>query len=108
VPWHGERKRSFHDANLSNAKSYLSEKRPYLHLGGQHIHHQYSHLAPPSRRNRLVVDDEWRKRMRSRAVQGGRWSDGTARQDRLWVEFHWVLDEEVEEDPVGQKTAFSE
>jgi hypothetical protein len=46
--------------------------------------------------------------MRSRAVQGGRWSDGTARQDRLWVEFHWVLDEEVEEDPVGQKTAFSE
>jgi hypothetical protein len=108
VPWHGGRKRSFHDANLSTAKSYLSEKHQCLYLCGRHIHHQNSHLAPSSKRNRLVVDHEWRKRMRSRAVRGGRWSDGTPRQDRLWAEFHWVLDGGVEEDPVGQKRAFSE
>lgn len=37
VPRRGERKRNFHLANLSTAKTYLSEKRQCLNLGGQQI-----------------------------------------------------------------------
>jgi hypothetical protein len=46
--------------------------------------------------------------MRERAIKQGRWTDRTARQDRLWAEFHWVLDGEVGEDPVGQRRAYEE
>lgn len=45
--------------------------------------------------------------MRSREVKAGRWTDGTVRQDGLWAEFYWVLDGEVDDEPLMQKRAFS-
>ena len=64
-------------------------------------------MAPRSKCNALALDDKWRKRMLGRAIKGLRWTDGTIRQDRLWAEFHWVLDGEVVDDPLKQRRAFS-
>jgi hypothetical protein len=62
-------KRKAYEAKLT--KTYLSKKRQCLNLGGQHVYHHNPNLAPRAKRNRLVVDNEWRKRMRNRAVKGG-------------------------------------
>lgn len=97
-------KRRVHEAQLSQPE--LAGKRQCLHLGGRHVYHHNPYLAPRAKRIKLALNDEWRKRMRSRAVKGGRWTDGTVRQGRLWAEFHWVLDGEVSGDPLEQKRAF--
>jgi hypothetical protein len=39
-----------------------------------------------------VMSEEWRARRRIQEKKAGRWTDGTARMDRLWNTFHWVLD----------------
>jgi len=45
--------------------------------------------------------------MRSRVFKGGKWTDGTVRQDKFWVKFYWILDGEVVDDPLLQKRAFT-
>lgn len=107
TPQRGPLKRRLQLADLGAGSPYVSVKRHCLRLGGRHVHRHNPHLAPHAERNRLVVDDGWRKRMRSRAIKAGRWTDGTARQDRLWEEFFWVLDGVVEGPPLDQKRAFS-
>jgi hypothetical protein len=41
-----------------------------------------------------VMSEEWRARRRAQEMRAGRWTDGTMRMDRMWEEFHWVLDVE--------------
>jgi hypothetical protein len=53
----------------------------------------------------IAISDAWRSRRRTRAIRRGTWTDGTMRQNRLWAEFHWVLDGEVETDPREQRRA---
>lgn len=55
---------------------------------------------------RVALCDGWRKRLRERAIKRGRWTDGTLRQYHLWDEFHWVLDGNVEDDPLQQNRAY--
>jgi hypothetical protein len=62
----------------------------------------------PHRGYRVALSDGWRKRMRERAVKGGRWTDGTFRQDRLWAGLHFVLSGQDDEDPLGQVRAHEE
>ncbi len=38
-----------------------------------------------------VMNEKQRARRREQERKAGRWLDGTARQDRMWAEFHWVL-----------------
>ncbi|KAH7417355.1 hypothetical protein BKA64DRAFT_718144 [Cadophora sp. MPI-SDFR-AT-0126] len=38
-----------------------------------------------------IATEEWRTRRREQEKKAGRWLDGTIRQDRMWAEFHWVL-----------------
>ncbi|PVH85826.1 hypothetical protein DL98DRAFT_511359 [Cadophora sp. DSE1049] len=38
-----------------------------------------------------IATEEWRARRREQEKKAGRWLDGTVRQDRMWAEFHWVL-----------------
>ncbi len=41
-----------------------------------------------------VITEKWRARRREQEKKAGRWLDGTMRMDRMWEEFHWVLDVE--------------
>jgi hypothetical protein len=85
VPFQGLCKRRFQTAHLLTTKTYLSEKFQCLNLGCKHTFQQNPNLKPRAKRNRFVVDDNWRMRMRKRAINYGRWTDGTARHDRLWA-----------------------
>ncbi|KAI9053515.1 hypothetical protein LZ554_002470 [Drepanopeziza brunnea f. sp. 'monogermtubi'] len=38
-----------------------------------------------------VWSEGWRRRRREQEKKAGRWLDGTARQNRIWAEFYWVL-----------------
>ncbi|KAG4415291.1 hypothetical protein IFR04_011598 [Cadophora malorum] len=38
-----------------------------------------------------IATEQWRARRREQEKKAGRWLDGTIRQDRMWAEFHWVL-----------------
>jgi hypothetical protein len=48
----------------------------------------------PSKISEEVMSDEWRARRRTQEIKAGRWTDGTLKMDRLWAEFHWVLDDD--------------
>ncbi|KAG4438169.1 hypothetical protein IFR05_006337 [Cadophora sp. M221] len=55
-------------------------------------------VEPRAKRRRLhrrdpdkIVSEKWRARRREQEKKAGRWLDGTLRQDRLWDQFHWVL-----------------
>ncbi|KAI9650169.1 hypothetical protein NHQ30_000182 [Ciborinia camelliae] len=39
-----------------------------------------------------IASDKWRARRRSQEKKAGRWTDKTPLQNRMWAEFHWVLD----------------
>ncbi|KAL2072606.1 hypothetical protein VTL71DRAFT_11949 [Oculimacula yallundae] len=41
-----------------------------------------------------VMSEQWRARRRQQERKAGRWTDGTLLQDRMWAQFHWVLDVE--------------
>ncbi|KAK0126488.1 hypothetical protein ONS95_008085 [Cadophora gregata] len=41
-----------------------------------------------------IASEKWCARRREQEKKAGRWLDGTIRQDRLWAEFHWVLNED--------------
>jgi len=47
-----------------------------------------------------VMSEKWRARRREQEKRAGRWTDGTLRMDRLWEQFHWVLNSE---DPMETK-----
>jgi hypothetical protein len=49
------------------------------------------------------MSDEWRARRRSQEKKAGRWTDGTLRMDRMWDEFHWVLNNDDPLDAVWDK-----
>ena len=38
-----------------------------------------------------VMSEEWRAKRRTQEKKAGRWTDATLRMDRMWAEFHWVL-----------------
>ncbi|KAF7892878.1 uncharacterized protein EAF02_000416 [Botrytis sinoallii] len=44
------------------------------------------------RRISQVMSATWRAKRRSQEKKAGRWTDGTPLQNRMWAEFHWVLD----------------
>ncbi|CAD6448248.1 e2e7c6a4-e64b-41db-be76-d47462ca0c11 [Sclerotinia trifoliorum] len=44
------------------------------------------------RRIAQVMSAAWRSRRRDQEKKAGRWTDGTPLQNRMWLEFHWVLD----------------
>ncbi|KAF7905627.1 uncharacterized protein EAF01_006148 [Botrytis porri] len=39
-----------------------------------------------------IMSATWRAKRRSQEKKAGRWTDGTPLQNRMWAEFHWVLD----------------
>ena len=45
-----------------------------------------------SKASEEVMGEKWRARRREQEKKAGRWTDGTLRINRLWGEFHWVLD----------------
>jgi hypothetical protein len=45
----------------------------------------------PHTRAEQVMSEEWRARRRFQETKAGRWTDGTYRMNRMWAEFHWVL-----------------
>ncbi|TGO31147.1 hypothetical protein BPAE_0001g00410 [Botrytis paeoniae] len=44
------------------------------------------------RRITQVMSAAWRAKRRNQEKKAGRWTDGTSLQNRMWAEFHWVLD----------------
>ncbi|TGO56420.1 hypothetical protein BCON_0078g00090 [Botryotinia convoluta] len=44
------------------------------------------------RRIAHVMSAAWRAKRRNQEKKAGRWTDGTPLQNRMWAEFHWVLD----------------
>lgn len=44
------------------------------------------------RRIAQVMSAAWRAKRRTQEKKAGRWTDGTPLQNRMWAEFHWVLD----------------
>lgn len=38
-----------------------------------------------------IMSEKWRARRREQEKKAGRWLDSTLRQDRMWDQFHWVL-----------------
>ncbi|KAJ8070178.1 hypothetical protein OCU04_000569 [Sclerotinia nivalis] len=44
------------------------------------------------RRIAQVMSAAWRSKRRNQEKKAGRWTDGTPLQNRMWLEFHWVLD----------------
>ncbi|KAF7958730.1 hypothetical protein EAE96_002264 [Botrytis aclada] len=44
------------------------------------------------RRIAQVMSVAWRAKRRNQEKKAGRWTDGTPLQNRMWAEFHWVLD----------------
>ncbi|KAF7877481.1 hypothetical protein EAF04_001158 [Stromatinia cepivora] len=44
------------------------------------------------RRIAQVMSAAWRSKRRNQEKKAGRWTDGTRLQNRMWLEFHWVLD----------------
>jgi hypothetical protein len=46
---------------------------------------------PDKTKSEQVMTEEWRARRRMQEKKAGRWTDGTVRMDRMWAEFHWVL-----------------
>ncbi|KAF7906342.1 hypothetical protein EAF00_000621 [Botryotinia globosa] len=44
------------------------------------------------RRIAQVMSATWRAKRRNQEKKAGRWTDGTPLQNRMWAEFHWVLD----------------
>jgi hypothetical protein len=44
------------------------------------------------RRIAQVMSATWRAKRRIQEKKAGRWTDGTPLQNRMWAEFHWVLD----------------
>jgi hypothetical protein len=60
-------------------------------------------LKTSERVSQRVMSDEWRARRRSQEKKAGRWTDGTLRMDRMWDEFHWVLNNDDPLDAVWDK-----
>jgi hypothetical protein len=54
-----------------------------------------------------VMSEEWRARRRMQEKKAGRWTDGTLRMDRMWAEFHWVLNEDDPKDEVWPREVFT-
>ncbi|KAL5320983.1 hypothetical protein ACEPPN_011793 [Leptodophora sp. 'Broadleaf-Isolate-01'] len=67
-------------------------------LGWKESQSEVGGVEPRAKRVRLrrrepekIMSDQWRARRREQEKKAGRWLDGTLRQDRLWDQFHWVL-----------------
>lgn len=48
-------------------------------------------VKPAKTKSEQVMSEEWRARRRTQEKKAGRWTDATLRMDRMWAEFHWVL-----------------
>jgi hypothetical protein len=48
-------------------------------------------IKMPKTKSEQVMSEEWRTRRREQEKKAGRWTDGTFEMDRMWAEFHWVL-----------------
>lgn len=45
----------------------------------------------PRKQSEQVMSEKWRARRRAQEMKAGRWTDGTYLMDKMWDEFHWVL-----------------
>jgi hypothetical protein len=48
----------------------------------------------PRTKSEQVMSEKWRAKRRLQEKKAGRWTDGTLIMDRVWAEFHWVLNED--------------
>lgn len=83
-PEHSELKRKFDAFEESDAAVEGSRK--------MQIKEPARKRTKARRRIAQVMSDKWRNKRRTQEKKAGRWTDGTPLQNRMWVEFHWVLD----------------
>jgi hypothetical protein len=63
-------------------------------------------VKPAKAKPEQVMSEAWRARRRIQEKKAGRWTDGTLRMDRMWAEFHWVLNADDPRDEVWPKRQF--
>jgi hypothetical protein len=61
----------------------------------------------PKTKSEQVMSEAWRARRRIQEKKAGRWTDGTLRMDRMWAEFHWVMNQDNPQDESWPKEIFT-
>jgi len=63
-------------------------------------------VKPAKAKPEQIMSEEWRARRRMQEKKAGRWTDGTLKMDRMWAEFHWVLNADDHRDGPWPKRHF--